>query len=121
MVEVPFTVSVHVPGQYIEPSSQCFAAAPLMAISPVLVAGAQIRTFEHERSPAVHQADPGQLAESPVGAFEHGAANQVRLLGESAPALGGQADTEHGVEPNWHGAAQLAPPPAAHVPDENPA
>src|ERR1700674_3270569 len=115
MVEVPFTVSVHVPGQYTEPSSQCFAAAPLMAISPVLVAGAQIRTLEHERSPAVHQTDPGQLAESAVGAFEHAAANQVTVLGDAAPALAGQADTEPGVEPNSPGAAQLAPPPAAHL------
>src|SRR3981081_4853681 len=92
-----------------------------MAIWPVLVAGAQINMLLHARSPAVHQADPGQLAASPAGAAEQGAANQVRLLGESAPPLGGQTDTEHGVEPNWQGAAQAAPPPAAQVPDEKPA
>jgi hypothetical protein len=83
---------------------------------PVLLAGAQIRTFEHERSPAGHhEALPRQLAASPAGAAEHGAANQVRLLGESAPALGGQAEIEQGVEPNWHAAAQAPAGPAGKI------
>src|SRR5260370_36193055 len=68
-----------------------------------------MRRFEQARSPAGHQeAPPRQLAESPVGAAEHGAANHVRLLGESAPALGGQTDIEHGVDPTWHVALQPA-------------
>src|SRR6266852_6908032 len=78
--------------------------------------------FEQARSPAGHQeAPPRQLAASPAGAVEHGAASQVKLLGESAPALGGQADSEQGTDPNWHEPAHTAPPPTAHVPDENPA
>src|SRR6185437_1089614 len=78
--------------------------------------------FQQERLPTGHQADPGQLAASDAaGAVAHGAANHVRLLGGSAPALGGQTDREQGVEPKRHGAAQLAPPPTAQVPDEKPA
>jgi hypothetical protein len=42
----------------------------------VLLAGAQMRRFQHARSPTGHQADPAQLA-SPAGAWEHGAANHV--------------------------------------------
>src|SRR5260370_42597627 len=75
-----------------------------------------MRRFEQARSPAGHQeAPPRQLAESPAGAAEHGAANQVRLLGESAPALGGQAEIEQAVEPNWHPAAQAPAGPAGKV------
>src|SRR5579859_3292760 len=122
IVLVPLAWSVQVPGQWIEPSSHASAAAPLMVIWPVLVAGAQISSFQHERSPAGHQADPGQLAASaPAGALEHGDANHVRLFGASAPAFGGHGLSEHGVEPNWQEPPQLVPPPAAQVPDENPA
>src|ERR1700686_2795828 len=92
-----------------------------MAIWPVPPEGAQISSFQHERSPTGHQADPGQLAASAAAAAEHGAENHVRLLGGSAPALGGHTEIEHGVDPNWQGAAQLTPPPAAQVPDEKPA
>ena len=88
---VPFTWMLHVPGQLMVPSSQALATAPLTLICPVLVAGAQMSSFEQERSPGGHQADPGQLAASAAaGAAEHGAANQVRLLGASAVRLGGQ-------------------------------
>lgn len=67
---------------------------------PVLLAGAQISKSQQDRSPAGHhEAPPRQLAASPAGAAEQGAANQVRLLGESAPALGGQGEIEHGLEP----------------------
>src|SRR5712692_216413 len=82
--------------------------------------------FEQARSPAGHH-DPEQLVSwVPVagGACEHGAANQVlppSVASGSARALGGQTETEQGVDPNWHVPAQAAPPPAAHVPDENPA
>src|SRR5258708_2700503 len=95
-----------------------------MAICPTLLAGAQISTLVQERSPAGrHQVDrgPRQLAASPAGALEQGAANQVRLLGESAPAFGGHGDSEQGGDPNWQGAEQRVPPPTAHVPEENPA
>jgi hypothetical protein len=35
--------------------------------------------------------------------------------------LGGQAEIEQGVEPNWQVAlAQALPPPAAHVPELKP-
>src|SRR5256884_4415229 len=105
-----------------DPSSQCLAEAPLIATSPVWAAGAQIKRFQQARSPPGHQAEPGQL-ESPVGAWEHGAANQVKPPpAESAAALGGHAEIEQGVEPSWQVvAAQAAPPPAAHVPVEKPA
>src|SRR2546422_8593414 len=105
-----------------EPSSQCLAEAPLIATSPVLAAGAQIKRFQQARSPTGHQAEPGQL-ESPVGAWEHGAANQVKPPpAESAAALGGQAEIEQGVEPNWQVvAAQAGPPPAPPVPGQEPA
>src|SRR3989441_1523434 len=105
-----------------EPSNQCLAEAPLIATSPVLAAGAQIKRFQQARSPTGHQAEPGQL-ESPVGAWEQGAANQVKPPpAESAAALGGQAEIEQGVEPNWQVVAeQAAPPPVAHVPVEKPA
>src|SRR5438445_11348716 len=105
-----------------EPSSQGLAEAALIATSPVLAAGAQIKRFQQARSPTGHQAEPGQL-ESPVGAWEHGAANQVKPPpAESAAALGGHAEIEQGVEPSWQVvAAQAAPPPAAHVPVEKPA
>jgi hypothetical protein len=64
----------------------------LIASCPVLVAGAQIARFQQDRSPTGHQADPGQLVASrALGAVEQGAANQVRLLGESAGTLGGHA------------------------------
>ena len=76
MTLFPFTVSVQVPGQETEPSNQCLAVVPLMAIWPVLLAGAQTSRFQHALSPTGHQPDPGQLA-SPVGAWEHGAANHV--------------------------------------------
>ena len=76
----------------------------------MLLEGAQISTLAQDRSPAGrHQEDPGQLAASPSGAVEHGAANHVRLLGESAAVFGGQADSEQGVEPNWQELAQAAP------------
>src|SRR2546427_436084 len=89
---------------------------------PARAAGAQIKRFQQARSPTGHQAEPGQL-ESRVGAWEHGAANQVKPPpAESAAALGGQAEIEQGVEPNWQVvAAQAAPPPVAHVPVEKPA
>jgi hypothetical protein len=64
------------PGQYTEPRSQCLAEVPLIAIWPVLLAGAQTRRFQQARSPVGHHAEPGQLA-SPVGAGEQGAANHV--------------------------------------------
>src|ERR1700716_1477992 len=90
MVEVPLTVSVQTPCQKIEPSNQCLTTAPLIAIWPEPFD--QTSTLEQERSPAGrHHDDPGQLAVAPEGALEQGAANQVRLFGESAPALGGQA------------------------------
>src|SRR5215510_6981348 len=78
--------------------------------------------FQHARSPAGHHAEPGQAA-SPLGAESQGAANQVYPPpAESAGVLGGHADNEQGDEPNWQvAAAQLAPPPAAHVPLEKPA
>src|SRR5260370_3456867 len=74
----------------------------------------QSNTFRHARSPLVHQPGPGQLA-SPAGAELHGAANQLRLDDERG-AFGGQAEIEHGVEPNWQGALQAAPPPAVQSP-----
>src|SRR5712671_6789825 len=92
-----------------------------MASWPVLLAGAQSRRFQHARSPTGHQAEPGQLAASAAAADAHGEANQVRLFGESAPALGGQDCTEHGVDPKRQVPPQLAPPPAAQVPEEKPA
>src|ERR1043166_1553817 len=96
----PFTVSVHVPGQNTEPRSQCSATFPLIAICPVLDAGAQSNRFQHARSPTGHQLDPGQLA-SPAGACEHGAANHVYPPpAESAAAFGGHAEIEQGVDPN---------------------
>ena len=98
---VPLSTMVQIPGQLIEPSSHESEAAPLTVIWPVLVAGAQMSWFVQERSPAVHHADPGQLAESAAaGAAEQGEANQVRLLGESAVLFGGQARREHGGDPN---------------------
>src|ERR1700719_4318077 len=107
-----------------EPRSQCLAAAPLIATWPsVLLAGAQINTFEQARSPWVHQAGRGpvQLV-SPAGAWLHGAANQLRLVGsELAAVFGGHAEIEHGVDPNWHGALQaVAPPPGVQSPAEHP-
>src|ERR1700693_1063931 len=101
-----------------EPSSQCLALAPLIAICPVLLD--QINRFMHARSPLVHQPGPGQL-ESPVGAWLHGAANQVRLDDERG-ALGGHAEIEQGVEPNWQAPVQgVAPPPTVQSPEEKPA
>ena len=76
IVLVPFTVSVQVPGQDTEPRSQCSAEVPLIAIWPVLLAGAHTSRFQHALSPTGHQLEPGQLA-SPAGAWEHGAANHV--------------------------------------------
>src|SRR5258706_7623811 len=96
-----------------EPSSQCLAAAPLIAICPALLD--QIKTFRHARSPLVHQPGLGQEV-SPAGAWLHGAANQVRLDDERG-AFGGQAEIEHGVDPNWQGAVQSAPPPAGQSPE----
>src|SRR2546427_12121656 len=94
---VPSTWSVQVPGQATDPSSQAVSEAPVSAIWPVPAGAAQISRLEHERSPAGHHADPGQLAESSaLGAVEQGAANQVRLLGESAATLGGHGWSEHG-------------------------
>src|SRR5207247_5207247 len=75
-VLVPLTVSVHVPGQYTDPRSQCSAAVPLIAICPVLLPGALVSRFYEARSPTWHQLDPGQVA-SPLGADDQGAANQV--------------------------------------------
>src|SRR2546423_15286837 len=99
-----------------EPSSQCLAEAPLIATAPVLAAGAQIKRFQQARSPTGHQAEPGQL-ESPVGAWEHRAANQVKAPPvESAAALGGQAELEQGAEPNWQDVAAQAGPPAGAPP-----
>jgi hypothetical protein len=84
-----------------EPSNQAWTLAPLIETCPVLVVGAQMSSFQQERSPAGHHADPGQLAASAAaGALEQGDANHVKLLGESAPALGGQTSNEQGVEPN---------------------
>src|SRR6267143_2781127 len=105
------------------PSSQLLTAAPLSPICPLLGRAApQMSRFEQDRSPAVHQAEAGQLAaSSALGAVVQGAANQVRLLGASAATFGGQARSEHGADPNWQAPVQFAPPPAAHVPDENPA
>src|SRR5437879_12408140 len=105
-----------------EPSSQCLAEAPLIATSPVLAAGAQIKRFQQERSPTGHQAEPGQL-ESPVGAWEPGAANQVKPpQAESAAALGGHAEIEQGVEPSWQVVvADAAQRPDAHLLVEQPA
>src|SRR5207245_886880 len=81
-----------------------------------------MKRFQQARSPTGHQAEPGQL-ESPVGAWEHGAANQVKPPpAESAAALGGQAEIERGGEPNWQAvAAQAAPRPAPPVPVGKPA
>src|SRR5215472_650748 len=122
IVLVPFTVSVQVPGHTTEPRSQCLAAVPLIAIWPLAEEGAQINRFQHARSPTGHQAEPAQAAESPAGACEHGAANQVKPPPlESAAALGGQAEIEHGVDPNEHVPTHSAPPPARHVPVEKPA
>jgi len=73
------------------------------------------------RSLGATKKEPGLLAASDAAADEQGAANQVRLFGESAPALGGQACSEQGVDPNRHVPPQLAPPPEAQVPDEKPA
>src|SRR5713226_9065967 len=94
-------------------------AEPVIAICPVLLAGAQMSRSWQARSPAGHHAEPGQLAASRDGADEQGAANQVRLLGESAATLGGHTCSEQGGDPN--DPAPLPPPPAAQVPDENPA
>src|SRR5438094_648214 len=100
----------------------------MIAICPVLLAGAQTSRFQHARLPTGHQVDPGQLgSELPLtggGAAEQGAANQVLppAVAGSATALGGQAEIEQGVEPNWQvPPPQEAPPPAAHVPVEKPA
>src|SRR6266849_2789121 len=79
-----------------------------------------MRRFEQARSPAGHQEVPPRQLAASAGAFEHGAASQVRLLGESAPALGGQGDSEQGGDPSWHVPAHVAPPPTAQVPEENP-
>src|SRR2546430_7507153 len=105
-----------------EPSSRCWAEALWIAPSRVWAAGAQIKGFQQARSPTGHQAEPGQL-ESPVGAWEHGAANQVKPPpAESAAALGGHAEIEQGVEPNWQVvAAEGAPPPPADLPVDDPA
>src|SRR5882672_2757699 len=103
-----------------EPRSQWLTAAPLIANCAVLLAGAQISVFQQDRLPAAHQAEPGQLA-SPAGAWLHGAANHVWLDGESAGALGGQADTEQGVDPNRQVPVHAAPPPGLQSPEENPA
>src|SRR5256886_14964652 len=95
-----------------EPGSQCLAEAPLIATSPVLAAGAQIKRLQQARSPTGHQAEPGQL-ESPVGAWEHGAANQVKPPpAGSAAALGGHAEDEQGGEPNRRVVAAAGGPPA---------
>src|ERR1700716_1366377 len=114
MVPVPFTWMLHVPGQLTDPSSQAFLPGAFRLIWPVLLAGAQISRLVHDRSPAGHQADPGQLALPAPGAKVQGEANQVRLFGESAAAFAGS-------DPRAHGAAQAAPPAAAQVPDEKPA
>ncbi len=91
----------------------------MIAIWPVLLAGAQINRFQQARSPVGHQEEPPrQLDESAAGAVEQGAANHVRLFGESAPALGGQIDNEQGTDPNWHGAVQAEFSPAGKVGDE---
>src|SRR5438477_7279496 len=105
-----------------EPRSQVLTEVPLIAISPVFAAGAQINRFQQARSPDGHQADPGQLA-SPAGAEEHGAANHVYPPpAESAGVLGGQAEIEQGVEPNWQEAIEhVTAPPAAQLPEEKPA
>src|SRR5437870_10983538 len=99
----------------------------MIAICPVLLAGAQTSRFQHARLPTGHQVDPGQLgSELPLtggGAAEQGAANQVLppAVAGSATALGGQAEIEQGVEPNWQvPPPQEAPPPPRTVPAENP-
>src|ERR1700687_192086 len=82
--------------------------------------------FWQARSPAGHH-DPEQLVSwvpTAAGACEQGAANQVLQrsgASGSASALGGQTEIEQGVDPNWQLPAHAAPPPAAQVPDENPA
>src|ERR1700686_2681562 len=88
MVEVPFTLSVQVPGQYTDPSSQCLITPPVMANCPVLLEGAQINTFQHARSPTVHQADPGHAAASAAPAPPHRPVNQGSLGGCGAATLG---------------------------------
>src|ERR1700674_2675048 len=94
-----------------------------MAIWPVVLEGAQISRFQQARSPFGHQAEPAQAAASPPGAWLRGAANQVNPPPDgSAAAFGRHAVIEHGVDPNWQlTPTQAAPPPAAHVPLENPA
>src|SRR5712692_9866025 len=94
---------------------------PLMANCPVLPAGAQISVFQHARLPTAHHEEPGHAEASPEGARLQGAANQVWLDGESAGTLGGQTDTEQGVDPNRHVPVHAAPPPGVQSPDENPA
>src|ERR1700686_1793992 len=96
------------------PRGQDLTAAPVSEICPVLPGAAQISRFEQALSPGWHQ-DPGprQLASPGFGLPEHGAANQVRLLGESAGVFEG--------DPTWQVPTQLAPPPDPQVPDENPA
>ena len=101
IVLVPFTVSVQVPGQEIEPNSHARATAPVIVICPATPRGAQMSMLEHARSPAGHQVETGQLVASrALGAREHGAANHVKLKGASTGALGGQACSEHGGDPN---------------------
>src|SRR2546421_9963344 len=90
----------------------------MIAICPVLLAGAQTSMFQHARLPAGHQVDPGQLgSELPLTggeAAEQGAANQVLppAVAGAATVLGGEAEIEQGGEPNWQG----PPPPAAPPP-----
>ena len=121
MVDAPFTLSVHVPGHDTEPSSQCVTVVPLIENCPVLLAGAQISVFQQDRFPTAHHEEPGHATASPAGAWLQGAANQVWLDGESAGTLGGQAESEHGVDPNRHVPVQAAPPPGLQSPEEKPA
>src|ERR1700716_3710109 len=83
-----------------EPSSQLGASGSSSRNRPVTLAGAQMSRFQQARSPTGHQDEPGQLVASvALGAEEHGAASQAKLLGESARTFGGHACLEHGFEP----------------------
>ena len=87
IVDAPLIVSVHVPGQFSDPSSQWRAVVPLMAICPVLVAGAHTSRFQQERSPVGHQLEaPRQLTSGglALGSWEQGAANQLKKVSASA-------------------------------------
>src|ERR1700680_3230601 len=109
-------VHVSALGQLIEPCNQLMLFGPVRLIWPVAVGdgGAQMSWLVQDRSPFLHHSGAEVQLVGRTGATPHGAENQVRLFGGSAAALAGS-------EPNLHGLAQLPPPPAAQVFDENPA